>query len=941
MNDEMIVVKGARENNLNDLDVSIPKGKLVVFTGVSGSGKSTLAFDTIFAEGQRRYIQSLSSYARMFLGNFKKPDCDSIDGLQPAISIDQKTTSHNPRSTVGTVTEIYDYMRLLWARIGVAYCPTHNIPIQPFSLQQLAEIVMSKPEGTKVTFFAPVVRNEKGGHAETMQKFIQRGLYKARIDNQPIQKFFVAPVLDKNTKHSIDFQIDRLTISEKERERVYDSLRTALDLGRGYVSIAFNGQDEVLYSTHQSCPICGFTVPPLEATIFSFNNPLGACPDCKGLGVKISADPDLLVPDPSLSINDGALKPYGKNRSSQDWARLEKLCAAEKINMDIPYSRLSPRQKKVIMDGPDQPIRIQLRASTGSLINTVIEDGLRGRIDRLYNQTSSSWMKDYYGSFMGQVICPTCQGARLNSTVLAVRVGGLSIHQACCLSLDKLLDFARNLQLSPSQAEVAELVLKEIEDRLEFLIDVGLDYLTLSRMAMTLSGGESQRIRLATQIGSKLTGVLYVLDEPSIGLHQKDNDKLIATLKEMRDLGNSLIVVEHDEDTMRAADYLVDIGPGAGTHGGRVVATGSVADIEACPASITGAFLAGRERIEMPEIRRMSKRFITIHDATCHNLKNLTVKIPLGEFVCVTGVSGSGKSSLITECLYKRAKQHFGAQHIQPGACGRIDGLKEISQVINVSQDPIGKTPRSNPATYLGIFDDIRELFASMPGAKAKGMNASMFSFNVSGGRCEACQGAGVKRISMDFLPDVFVTCEVCHGKRYSEDVLSIQYRGKSISDILDMRIEDAYDFFKSSPRLERKLKCLIDVGLGYMNLGQPSTEMSGGEAQRIKLANELQRRSDGQALYILDEPTTGLSAYDVRNLIRVLERIVDAGNTVVVIEHNLDLIKCADWIIDLGPDGGDRGGTLVAEGTPEDVAANAASYTGQYLAKILAKEGR
>lgn len=941
MDKDTIVVKGARENNLKNVDVEIPKNKLVVFTGVSGSGKSTLAFDTIFAEGQRRYIQSLSSYARMFLGNFKKPDCDSIDGLQPAISIDQKTTSHNPRSTVGTVTEIYDYMRLLWARIGEAECPYHHLPIKPFSVQQIADIVMAAPEGSKVAIFSPVVRNEKGTHAETMQKFIAGGFTKARIDGQPLTKLVAVPSLDKNLKHTIDFQIDRFTISAKSKERLFDSLRVALDYGNGYVIISIDDGEEKLYSTHQSCPVCGFTVPPLEPRLFSFNNPLGACEDCKGMGIKITPDPDLLVPDPTLSINDYALKPYGKNKYSQEWKRLEQLCKACKIDMDKPFGKLPAKERSLIIDGPSSPIDIEIRTSSGSIIKTRIDEGLRDRIERLYNTTNSTWMKDYYATFMSQSVCPTCHGSRLNDTVLAVKVGGKSIYDACSLPLNELQSFFKGLKLSETQAKVAELVLKEIEDRLGFLIDVGLDYLTLSRMAMTLSGGESQRIRLATQIGSKLTGVLYVLDEPSIGLHQKDNAKLIATLKEMRDLGNSLIVVEHDEDTMRAADFLVDIGPGAGEHGGTVVQTGSVADLENNPASITGAFLSGREKIEVPEIRRKSKHKLTIHDAKCHNLQDVTVSFPLGEFVCVTGVSGSGKSSLVTECLYKKVKQKLGAAKIQPGECGNIDGMKYITQVVNVSQEPIGKTPRSNPATYLGIFDDIRELFSQTLTAKAKGITKSMFSFNVSGGRCEACQGAGVKRISMEFLPDVFVTCEVCHGRRYSDDILSVEYKGKNIADVLDMTIEDSLEFFQHIPGLKRKIQALVDVGLGYMQLGQPSTEMSGGEAQRIKLANELQRKSDGSTLYILDEPTTGLSAYDVRKLIQVLERIVDGGNTVVVIEHNLDLIKCADWIIDLGPDGGIRGGTVVAEGTPEEVAKTAGSYTGEYLAPLLSRERR
>lgn len=938
MDNDWIVVKGARENNLKNVDVRIPKNKLVVFTGVSGSGKSTLAFDTIFAEGQRRYFQSLSSYARQFLGNFHKPDCDSIEGLQPAISIDQKTTSHNPRSTVGTVTEIYDYLRLLWAKLGVAYCPIHKIPIQPFSIQQLADIVLKQPTGTKVLILAPVVRNEKGSQAETMQKFIMSGFRKARIDGEPIQKYITAPVLNKNTRHTIDFQIDDFTLTDKSKDLVFDTLRVALDYGKGYVRIGFNGKPDVLYSTHQSCPICGFSVPPLEPRLFSFNNPLGACPDCKGMGVKISSDPDLLVPDTNLSINEGAIKFMGKEKDNQEWTKLRKLCQVEKISMDVPFKKLSKRQKDILLYGPDEPIDITIETGSGSLIRTTIDEGIKQRVDRLYNETTSSWMKDWYATFMGQSICPTCHGARLNDTVLAVKVSHLSIYDACCLPLDKLYAFMTGLKLTPTQAKIAQLILKEIDDRLKFLIDVGLDYLTLSRMSMTLSGGESQRIRLATQIGSKLTGVLYVLDEPSIGLHQKDNDKLIATLKEMRDLGNSLIVVEHDEDTIRAADYLVDMGPGAGDHGGQVVACGSVQDLENCPQSVTGAYLAGRKKIEVPKTRRAPKSYLTIHDATCHNLKNVTVKIPLGVFVCVTGVSGSGKSSLITECLYKKTLQHFGIGHLQAGECGPIDGLKQISGVVNVSQEPIGKTPRSNPATYLGIFDDIRALFSQTILAKAKGITKSMFSFNVPGGRCEACYGTGVKRISMDFLPDVYVTCEVCHGRRYSDDVLSIQYKGKNIADVLDMRIEEAYEFFKNVPSIERKIKALVDVGLGYMTLGQSSTEMSGGEAQRIKLANELQRKGDGKTLYILDEPTTGLHSDDVNRLIAVLERIVDGGNTVVVIEHNLDLIKCADYLIDLGPDGGDRGGTVIAAGTPEQVAANPISYTGQYLKKMLAK---
>lgn len=934
-----IVVKGARENNLKNIDVNIPKDSLVVFTGVSGSGKSTLAFDTIFAEGQRRYIESLSSYARMFLGGFQKPDVDAIDGLQPAISIDQKTTSHNPRSTVGTVTEIYDYLRLLWARIGVAYCPLHNIAITPFSLQQIADIILKNPLGTKVNILAPVVRNEKGTHAETIAKFMASGDRKMKIDGEPMMTYKEAPVLDKNKKHFIDFHIDTFTLKETSKDRVFDSLRIALDYAKGYVVVQLDDKPEVLFSEHQSCPECGFTVPPLEPRLFSFNNPLGACPDCKGMGVKISSDPALLVPDPKLSINQGAIKPMGKPKENREWTSFVQLCQSQKINMDIPFYKLSDRQKKIIFYGPEERVDYSYTTLSGNEIHSTVTEGVKTRIDRLYSTTTSSWMKEWYETFMATSICPTCHGARLNDQVLSIKVGGLSIFEATNLSLDKLLNFFTSLSLSEKDSKVSELVLKEIRDRLTFLVDVGLDYLTLSRMSMTLSGGESQRIRLATQIGSKLTGVLYVLDEPSIGLHQKDNDRLITSLKEMRDLGNSLIVVEHDEETIRAADYIVDIGPGAGKNGGEVVALGSVDDLEKSPRSITGDYLAGRKFIPVPDIRRKTTRFLSIEKATCHNLKQVSVDIPLGLFVCVTGVSGSGKSSLINEVLYKNALAHFGIGHEKPGACEGIKGFNHISQVINVSQDPIGRTPRSNPATYIGVFDDIRDLYSQTLEAKEKGISKAMFSFNVPGGRCESCQGCGTKRISMDFLPDVYVTCEVCHGKRYSDDVLSIQYKGKSIYDVLNMRIADAYEFFQNVPMIKKKLLALVEVGLGYMDLGQSSTTLSGGEAQRVKLANELQRKGDGKTLYILDEPTTGLHVDDVRKLITVLQSLVDNGNTVLVIEHNLDLIKCADYIIDLGPDGGDRGGTILAYGTPEEIAEVPNSYTGQYLKKILQKD--
>lgn len=933
-----IVVKGARENNLKDIDVALPKDQLVVFTGVSGSGKSTLAFDTIFAEGQRRYIESLSSYARMFLGGFQKPDVDSIDGLQPAISIDQKTTSHNPRSTVGTVTEIYDYLRLLWARIGVAYCPEHGVPIKPFSLQQIAEIILKNPLGTKVSILAPVVRNEKGSHAETLAKFMAEGDRRMKVDGGPLTAYQEIPALDKKKKHSIDFHIDTFTLRESSKDRVYDSLRIALDYAKGYVDVAIGERPLTLYSEHQSCPVCGFSVPPLEPRLFSFNNPLGACPDCRGMGVKISADPALIVPDPKLSIDEGAIKPMGKPNGNKEWTGFVRLCEAEKIAMDVPFYKLSDRQKKIVFEGPERSVDYTYRTWSGSEIHSAVTEGVKTRLDRLYQTTKSSWMKEWYESFMSSTVCPTCLGARLNDKVLSVKVGKLSIQEATNLSLDKLLSFFQALPLTDKEKAVSELILKEIKDRLGFLVGVGLDYLALSRMSMTLSGGESQRIRLATQIGSRLTGVLYVLDEPSIGLHQKDNDRLIASLKEMRDLGNSLIVVEHDEETIRAADYVVDIGPGAGKNGGEVVATGSVEDLEKAPLSITGAYLSGRKFIPVPKVRRKSSHFLSIEGATCHNLKGVDVKIPLGVLVCITGVSGSGKSSLINEVLCKNALAHFGIGKEKPGECKAIKGLNYVSSIVDVSQEPIGRTPRSNPATYIGVFDDIRELYSQTLEAKEKGITKAMFSFNVPGGRCEACQGCGTEKISMDFLPDVYVTCEVCRGKRYSEDVLAVRYKGKNIYDVLTTTIDDAYEFFRNIPAIKRKLEALVEVGLGYMDLGQSSTTLSGGEAQRVKLADELQRKGDGKTLYILDEPTTGLHVDDVKKLIAVLESLVDNGNTVLVIEHNLDLVKCADAIVDLGPDGGDRGGKVIAQGTPEQVARIEGSYTGQYLAKVLEK---
>lgn len=944
MKNNNIVIKGARENNLKDISLTIPKDSFVVFTGLSGSGKSTLAFDTIFNEGQRRYIESLSSYARQFLGNVEKPDVDAIEGLSPAIAIDQKTTSHNPRSTVGTVTEIYDYLRLLFARVGVPYCPTHHEPIVAFTPREMVDIIYKCELGTRVQIISPVVRSEKGTHKDTLNKIKASGFERVRVDGE-LMRINEVPELEKNKRHNIDIVVDRIVLKEDSRSRIYDALDIALDWSHGYVILILNNEEKLL-SEHHTCKYCGFSVPHLEPRLFSFNSPMGCCPDCHGLGIKRQAAEDLLVPNQELSINQGAIVFY-KNivgTKNLDWQDFEMLCKLYKIPMDIPFKDLTPEQKNIVFVGSPVPHVYTLVSSSGNVNhrNNYIE-GVAKKVERLYQETQSDMTREWYGRFMRDYECMTCHGARLSDEVLSVRINGLNIYEVTLLSISDLLKFIDETEktLTNTQLEIAKMVLKEIRNRAQFLISVGLDYLTLARMSMTLSGGESQRIRLATQIGSKLSGVLYVLDEPSIGLHQRDNDRLIKALKEMVDLGNTLIVVEHDEDTMRAADYIVDIGPGAGVHGGEVVAAGSVNDIMNCEKSITGQYLSGKKFIPLPPARlKGNGKYIYIKGAKENNLKNVNVKIPLGCMVLVTGVSGSGKSSLVNEILWKATYKYLNKDTmVTPGKYSSIEGLENIDKVINVSQEPIGKTPRSNPATYTKVFDDIRDLFAQSVEAKARGFDKGRFSFNVPGGRCENCEGAGVTRINMNFLPDVYVKCEHCDGQRYNEETLLCTYKGKNIAEVLDMTIEDALEFFENRPNIKRRLQTLFDVGLGYVKLGQPATTLSGGEAQRVKLAYELQRRPTGKTLYILDEPTTGLHTDDVSRLITVLQRIVNNGDSVVIIEHNLDVIKVADYIIDLGPEGGNRGGTIVATGTPEQVAKVEESYTGKYLKEVLAKE--
>lgn len=938
MVNDKIVIHGAREHNLKDINLSIPKDKLVVITGLSGSGKSSLAFDTLYAEGRRRYVESLSSYARQFLGQMDKADVDSIDGLNPAISIDQKTTSHNPRSTVGTVTEINDYLRLLWARVGHPICPNDGTLIERQSVDQMVDRVMDLPERSRIQILAPVIRAKRGEHKEVFKR-IQRAGYVHVIVDGEMHEITDDFDLDKNKRHSIDIVVDRLIVKENIRSRLFDSVEAALRLADGYMDVDVIKGERINFSEYYACPVCGFTVGEMEPRLFSFNAPFGACPDCDGLGMKLSVDEDLVIPDKDKTLAEGALAPW--SNSKYYTAMLEQACKALKIPLDKPYKKLTKRQKDLILNGSKgKKIKFHLEGDFG--VNDTVQEfeGILNNISRRYHHPMSKFMRDVMGKYMTELTCSTCHGKRLNEKALAVKVNGKDIAEASDLSISKSLKFFNSVQLSEQEKMIAKPILKEVRDRLTFLKNVGLDYLTLSRSAGTLSGGEAQRIRLATQIGSNLSGVMYILDEPSIGLHQRDNDRLISSLKKMRDLGNSLIVVEHDDETMKQADYLVDMGPGAGAYGGKVMAAGTPEEVMKNPKSLTGQYLSGKKIVPVPLKRRKGNgKKITVTGAAENNLKDISVDFPLGKFIVVTGVSGSGKSTLVNLILKRALAQKLNNNSAKPGKYKSIKGYKNIEKIIDIDQSPIGRTPRSNPATYTSVFDDIRALFAQTNEAKMRGYTKARFSFNVKGGRCEACHGDGIIKIEMNFLPDVYVPCEVCHGTRYNSETLEVTYREKNISQVLNMTINEACKFFENIPKIHRKLQTIVDVGLGYVKLGQSATTLSGGEAQRMKLASELQKLSTGNNFYILDEPTTGLHTDDIKRLLEVLQRLVDEGNTVLIIEHNLDVIKNADWLIDLGPEGGDGGGQVVATGTPEEVAEVKESYTGQYLKPVLERD--
>ena len=934
---DKIIIKGARVNNLKNIDIEIPKNKLVVITGVSGSGKSSLAFDTIYAEGQRRYVESLSAYARQFLGNTEKVDVDSIEGLSPSISIDQKTTNNNPRSTVGTVTEIYDYLRLLFSRIGIPYCPNHHVPITSQSIEEMVNKILNYEEGTKIMVESPIAKGEKGTHKDTLEELRKSGYIRVKIDGE-IHDLTEEIELEKNKKHNINVIIDRLIIKESIRSRLYEAIETATKLGKGKVIIDIIGKEEVLFSENFACPYCDYSLEELEPRIFSFNAPYGACPDCKGLGIQYKIDVDLVIPDKDKSINEGAITTISIEDNNTIMTQLKAVSNYYKIDLDKPIKKLTKEELDIILYGSKDVLEFNYISKNGNTRKTTdYFEGIITNLERRYIETKSGWIREWIEKFMMELPCPTCEGSRLKKDVLSVLIEGKNIYEVTNLSIRNLRDFINKISLTKEQKAISDILIKEINSRLDFLMNVGLEYLTLSRTAGTLSGGESQRIRLATQIGSRLTGVLYVLDEPSIGLHQRDNQKLIDSLLKMRNLGNSLIVVEHDTDTMLAADYLIDIGPLAGDEGGLVMACGTPQEVMNNEESLTGKYLTGEYKIDIPKKRRKgNKKFIEIKGAKEHNLKNINVRIPLGALVCITGVSGSGKSTLINEILYKKAMSKVYHSKVKPGLHKEIKGLDNIDKVVQISQNPIGRTPRSNPATYVGVFDDIREIFAETKEAKIRGYDKSRFSFNVKGGRCEACWGDGVKKIEMHFLPDVYVACEVCGGTRYNSETLQIKYKEKNICDILNMRVDEALKFFENHRKVREKLQVMHDVGLGYIQLGQAAPTLSGGEAARVKLAKELQKKATGKSLFILDEPTTGLHTHDIKKLLVILNRIVDNGDTVLIIEHNLDIIKVADYIIDLGPEGGDLGGNVIATGTPEQVSKIKESYTGQFLKKIL-----